>query len=118
MPLTQNKTSAYERREHNRAYGLFVVSLLGALLLFMWGMCVMGGYGIGYHSPTRFGLLWGTHDLWQFLKAAALIAIAFGMMVGAVDGLEHYREVESLRRIDGELREEITQLKYGKGRIP
>jgi hypothetical protein len=106
---TRGPRTGYEVREYDRVHALFGIGLLGAFLLLAWGVSILFGAGLGYYWPTRFGLRWTAHDLWQFAKAVTLILIALGVARSAVEQIELYHDVRFLHdeidRLQGRKRE-------------
>jgi hypothetical protein len=69
-------------------------ALLGAFLLFGWGLAVSLGTGIGYDAPIQ---NWqSAHGLWQLLKSLPLIGIAYAVVAEVLEAEEERQQARFL----------------------
>jgi len=74
--------------------GLFAVC--GGVALFMWGLAVALGTGIGYYQPIASLIPVSGRVLWQLLKGACLITMAVAVVKEEIYAAESRERVAFL----------------------
>ena len=65
-----------------------IIALCGGMALFLWGLSVCLGVGVGYDRPIESLNLFASGVLWQLFKGACLITMAVAVVKEEIDAVE------------------------------
>lgn len=72
--------------------------MCGGLALFLWGLTVALGTGIGYDRPIDSLIPLTSRVLWQLFKGGCLITMAVAVVKEAIDAAESRADVTFLNK--------------------